>query len=367
VDAARGSAVLADAQGSPDAVRAATPEVVPVDPGVALGFLERLEVATGIPPVDEDELRRLAGHPSVRDRGWDWGAHLVTAQGAIVAYAGTRLPPADAGSPTVAARVDLALDRSHPAAAAALVVALEDARDHAARSLPAGAQDDVRPGDEARSGGAPTVQAWLRGATEDDLAAAGLLGFAVMRRLHVMGVHLGSDRIDVPVDPRNAGIAPGAVHLRSYRVGGPDRAAVAELLAAVYPGHEGAWDAAGVAVRESRAWFDAADLLLLEEVDAGGAPGATAPDAAGDRRRLVGLHWTKRRSAALGEVHNLAVHPDAHGRGYGPLLLDAGLAHLASVGIREVVLWVDSTNTRALDLYRSRGFVTRWDDVAMSG
>jgi mycothiol synthase len=349
--------------------------ILPVDPPVALAFLEQLEVETGIPPVDEDEQRRLAGHASVRDRSWDWGAHLVTAQDTVVAYAGTRLPPAEVatghdaapadagpidapGSP-VAARVDLALDRSHAAAADALGLALEDARDHAARS--------ARSARAARSalGGAPVVQAWLRGATEEDLAAARHVGFEVTRRLHVLGVALP---VRAPGGAASIRAADESVRVRPYRADAADRRAVAELLAAVYPGSEGAWDEAGVAVRESRAWFRAEDLLLLEEhgADATLEPGAVA-GTNGDRRPLVGLHWTKRRSAELGEVHNLAVHPDAHGRGYGPLLLDAGLAHLTDVGSREVVLWVDSTNTRALDLYRSRGFATRWDDVALSG
>jgi len=337
-------------------------QVVPVDPPVALAFLARLETASGIPPVDEDEQRRLAGHEAVRDRDWDWGAHLVTAGDVVVAYAGTRLPPVADAVPSVAARVDLALDGSHPSAPAALVVALEDARDHAAR---AGGLDH---------GHAPAVQAWLRGATEDDLGAAARIGFEVAKRLHVLGVDL-RDVAAIETSPRDAAAAhdatvgQDAVRVRSYRADAADRAAVAELLAAVYPESGGAWDEAGVAVRESRSWFNAEDLLLLEQVDGvpDGVPDSSDGGTGTQRRSLVGLHWTKRRSADVGEVHNLAVHPDAHGRGYGPLLLDAGLAHLAAVGSREVVLWVDSENTRALRLYRSRGFTTRWDDVALRG
>jgi ribosomal protein S18 acetylase RimI-like enzyme len=29
-----------------------------------------------------------------------------------------------------------------------------------------------------------------------------------------------------------------------------------------------------------------------------------------------------------------------------------------------VLLWVDRANERAVELYTSRGFTTRWDDVA---
>ena len=49
----------------------------------------------------------------------------------------------------------------------------------------------------------------------------------------------------------------------------------------------------------------------------------------------------------------------------GNLTTSAGLAHLAAAGCREVILWVLAENTAALELYRSRGFVQRWDDVAL--
>jgi mycothiol synthase len=124
------------------------------------------------------------------------------------------------------------------------------------------------------------------------------------------------------------------------------------LLMRAYPELAG-WYADGFAVLCAAPWFRAEDLLLLE---------STASDGA-----LLGLHWMKRRSAGVGEVYNLAVDPDAQGRGYGPLLLDAGLAHLVAVGSREVVLWVDAANPRALELYRSRGFTPRWDDVSLAG
>jgi mycothiol synthase len=96
-------------------------------------------------------------------------------------------------------------------------------------------------------------------------------------------------------------------------------------------------------------WFRAEDLLVAE-----------APDG-----RLLGLHWLKRREADVGEVYNLAVHPDGQGQRLGPLLLAAGLAHLRAVGCEDVLLWVDRANDRAVRLYEGEGFTTRWDDVAL--
>ncbi|MFP4636454.1 MAG: GNAT family N-acetyltransferase, partial [Nitriliruptoraceae bacterium] len=101
--------------------------------------------------------------------------------------------------------------------------------------------------------------------------------------------------------------------------------------------------------RRGADWFRAEDLLL----------------AVDDDGTLLGLHWLKRRDATTGEVYNLAVHPRAQGRGAGPRLLAAGLAHLHAVGCRQVLLWVDLANQRAVRLYRAQGFATRWVDVAL--
>jgi mycothiol synthase len=321
--------------------------VVPVS-GVtaveAAAFLDALERRTGVAPVDEDERRRLAGARPIRDRDWHWGAHLARSGGVPVAYAGTRVAPADrpTAASTCVARSDLALDRAHPDVAAALRAVLEDVRAHAGRSARADAPDE--PGE---------VQAWLRGATAEDLATAAALGFQLLRRLHVLGRALaeGSER---PV------AVPAGFRLRSFRPDHDD-AAVAALLTAVYPHGSGDWDVAGVAARRATDWFRPEDLILLEADGTGAVDGTDVPSG------LVGVHWTRRRGDGVGEVHNLAIDPSVQGRGLGGVLLDAGLAHLADVGCHEVLLWVDAANTRAVELYTARGFVMRWDDVALRG
>jgi mycothiol synthase len=321
----------------------------------ARAFLARLERSSGVPPVDEDEQRRLAGSPPIRDRDWSWGGHLALSDGTPVAYAGIRLPPQPPSDVSACvARIDLALDRSHGHASEALVAALDDARGHvdrrAGRAAPAGAtpgQDQVQAHVQGR------VQAWLRGATALDLAAARLAGFRLVKRLHVMAAPLGPDRLVI----RDGAQPSDGLRIRAYDPDAPaDADAVVALLSAAYPGSEGGWDAPGFAVRRATDWFRAEDLLLLEEHGADGMGGG-----------LLGVHWTKRRGEGVGEVHNLALDPSARGRGLGGVLLDAGLAHLAAVGCHEVILWVDADNTPALELYRSRGFVPRWDDVALVG
>ena len=311
------------------------------DPEEALAFLAALESASGVPPVDEDEQRRLAGQPPVRDRGWDWAGHLVDLDGAPVAYAGIRMPPdamqarAADDAFECAARVDLAVDRAHPQSLPALAAALEHLRLHV--------------GTDAAS---RHVEAWLRGATDDDLAAAGSVGFRERSRLHVLGRDTLDD-IAGTLSALPATIADG-VRLRTFDPEAPaDTEAVVRLLTRAYPELHG-WYSDGFAVLRAAPWFRADDLLLAESVDEEGGA-------------LLALHWMKRRGEGVGEVYNLAVDPDAQGRGLGPLLLDVGLAHLAESGCREVVLWADARNARALALYRSRGFTHRWDDVSLAG
>lgn len=326
----------------------ATVRVRAADPTEVRAFLARLEVEDGVPPVDEDEQRRLAGETPVRDQGWWWGGHLVAVDDVPVAYAGTRLAPDVhvGGTADCAARVDLAFDRRHPAAQQALRAALDDARDHAAR---AGSTEvcDERP-----------VEAWLRGATDTDLATTTDAGFRVQRRLHVLGAVLGAGlgatggAIAGGATGRvtdAAGAVPDGLRLRTFDPDvAADDAAVVALLAAAYPDRHG-WHGSDFAALRASDWFRADDLLMFESEDG-----------------LLGIHWMKRRGDGVGEVYNLALAPEAQGRGLGGLLLDVGLAHLADVGIHEVILWVDAENPPALALYRTRGFTPRWDDVSLS-
>jgi ribosomal-protein-alanine N-acetyltransferase len=57
-----------------------------------------------------------------------------------------------------------------------------------------------------------------------------------------------------------------------------------------------------------------------------------------------------------GEIANLAVDPDARGRGIGSALLDAALREAQRQGGAQVFLEVRSSNLRARQLYESRGF-----------
>jgi mycothiol synthase len=98
-------------------------------------------------------------------------------------------------------------------------------------------------------------------------------------------------------------------------------------------------DAANLAERMAEPWFDPAGLLVADNGDG-----------------LLAFHWTKQHSPELGEVYVVAVDPAAQGRGLGKAVTAAGLDHLASRGVRRVILYVESDNDPAIATYSKLGF-----------
>ena len=97
-------------------------------------------------------------------------------------------------------------------------------------------------------------------------------------------------------------------------------------------------------------WFDPEDVLLAWDGD-----------------RLAGFCWLKvegggpvstrsTTGTGSGEFYVVGVDPDYQGQGWGRRLVEAGMARLASRGIREADLYVEADNAPALRLYREFGF-----------
>ncbi len=149
------------------------------------------------------------------------------------------------------------------------------------------------------------------------------------------------------VEPVPAPTLPDGIRLRAYRPGADDEAWL-RVNGRAFRDHpdQGRWTLDDLQVRQREAWFDPAGFLIAEDPDG----------------RILGFHWTKVHddgTRRTGEVYVLGVDPDAQGTGLGGALTTAGLRHLQQNGLRQVMLYVDEDNPRAVALYRRLGF-TQW-------
>jgi mycothiol synthase len=160
-------------------------------------------------------------------------------------------------------------------------------------------------------------------------ALAARFGFARVRALWVM--EREASAVAVPeVD---------GVTIRGYRETDADEVIRVNAAAFAHHPEQGSMDAANLAERMAEPWFDPEGLLVADTGDG-----------------LLAFHWTKQHSADLGEVYVVAVDPAAQGRGLGKAVTAAGLDHLASRGVRRIILYVESDNEPAIATYSTLGF-----------
>jgi mycothiol synthase len=209
----------------------------------------------------------------------------------------------------------------------------------------------------AVSGRHPRARVWAHGDLESARGFAAAHSLQAVRELHKMSRPLaGAD-----ADP--AAIAlPDGFTSRTF-VPGQDEQAWLETNAAAFADHpeQGRMTLADLRERMGQPWFDPAGFIIVE---AAGSPG-----------RVAAFHWTKvdpeQRStldpmAPAGEVYVVGVHPAHQGRGLAKPLTALGLAHLAGLGLPEVVLYVDGDNEGALRTYSGLGFRDIMVDVMYS-
>jgi mycothiol synthase len=208
-----------------------------------------------------------------------------------------------------------------------------------------GSDLDVAVTPEARGGGQGTalveaalaaapgrVTAWSHADHPAAAALARRFGFTATRALWVMSRDAGP--VDVP--------DVEGVTIRGYRESDADEVIRVNAAAFAHHPEQGSMDVANLAERMAEPWFDAAGLLVA--------------DAGPPEHGLLAFHWTKQHSPDLGEVYVVAVDPAAQGRGLGKAVTAAGLAHLASRGVRRIILYVESDNTPAVATYSKLGF-----------
>jgi mycothiol synthase len=193
----------------------------------------------------------------------------------------------------------------------------------------------------AEAGGRP-LRLWAHGDLPAAARLAAAAGFGRIRALWQLRRPLQAE-IAVPE-------LPSGVTLRTFVVG-QDEDAWLELNAAAFAQHpeQGGWTRADLELREREPWFDPDGFFLAER---GG--------------RLAGFHWTKIHASPeqIGEVYVVGVGPGERGAGLGRTLTLAGLRYLRDRGLRQVMLYVDESNTAAIRLYESLGF-TRWHTDVM--
>ncbi|MFM7124986.1 MAG: mycothiol synthase [Actinomycetes bacterium] len=116
---------------------------------------------------------------------------------------------------------------------------------------------------------------------------------------------------------------------------------------------QGGWTQSTLDSRKQEPWFNPNGFLLLNQGD-----------------ELAGFCWTKVHldtSPVLGEIYVIAVHPRFSGKGLGRALTIAGLTHLQRSGISTGMLHVDADNQRAVNRYRSLGFMITSQQRAFVG
>ena len=201
----------------------------------------------------------------------------------------------------------------------------------------------------------PRARVWAHGNLEAAQALAASAGLTPVRELHKMSRPLTT----VDAEPVQL---PEGFHARPF-VPGRDEQAWLETNAAAFAHHaeQGRMTLADLQNRMRQPWFDPVGFILVEADE---APG-----------RVAAFHWTKvdpdQRSSLdptrpAGEVYVVGVHPAYQGRGLGRPVTALGLAHLAGLGLPEVVLYVDGDNAAALRTYTGLGFGSIMVDVMYS-
>ena len=166
------------------------------------------------------------------------------------------------------------------------------------------------------------------------------------RNLHLMAT-------DLPVKgrPRPA----EGVRIRGFEVAA-DREALLELNNRVFAGHpeQGGWTAQDLDDRLRLPWFDPRGVRTAW-IDG----------------RLAAFNWTKVHpdpapgGAVVGEIYVIGVDSSYRGKGLGLTIALDGLRYLSGVrGATRAILYVDSSNRQAGDLYRRLGFATEHVDRA---
>ena len=197
------------------------------------------------------------------------------------------------------------------------------------------------------------LRLWAHGESPGSGALATSMGFAQSRVLWQMRRPL-ADALPEPT-------VPDGIAIRTFEVG-TDEQRWTQTNNRAFAAHpdQGGWGVEEVLLREAEPWFDPAGFFLAFRGE-----------------ELVGSHWTKVHGShgrgshdhdhpPIGEVYVVGVDPAEQGRGLGPALTLVGLHHLQELGLDEVMLYVDESNSNAIRVYQRLGFTRYATDVCWS-
>jgi len=129
---------------------------------------------------------------------------------------------------------------------------------------------------------------------------------------------------------------------------------------ALHP-EQGNWSEADLSIRVNEDWFDEKGFFVAQ-----------------DKGKLIGFCWTKIHGGhshthetdsdhhdhePIGEIYVMAVSEEYEGRSIGKALTITGLNYLKYQGLSSAMLYVDEENKKAVNLYKSLGFVESGKDV----
>ena len=124
---------------------------------------------------------------------------------------------------------------------------------------------------------------------------------------------------------------------------------------------QGNWSEADLSIRVNEDWFDEKGFFVAQ-----------------DKENLIGFCWTKIHGGhshthqtdsdhhdhdPIGEIYVMAVSKEYEGRSIGKALTITGLNYLKYQGLSSAMLYVDEENKKAVNLYKSLGFVESGKDV----
>ena len=217
---------------------------------------------------------------------------------------------------------------------------------------------------------APEARLWAHGRLPAAQALAASAGLTAVRELHKMARPLTEEDLE-----SSATALPAGFTARAFEPGRDEQAWLATNAAAfAHHPEQGRLTLADLRDRMAQPWFDAAGFILIEADDTV-TPGDEAATGSDAKPELAAFHWTKvdpeQRSSidptkVAGEVYVVGVHPAFQGRGLGRPVTALGLAHLAGLGLPEVVLYVDGDNQAAIRTYTGLGFASIMVDVMYS-